>query len=406
LTRLRRLCFQGIPDRPSLRSLTWKILLDYLPIERSEWENYLSVKRNIYKKYVEEIVIHPDNVNQKCTHVDHPLNENPDSQWSTFFKDNEILLQIDRDVRRLCPDISFFQQPTMYTIHHLLGQADNIETLTKRVEKCILESSVIGTSKGGLKNVTLKKVRNEDYEILPDGQEAHWQVVERILFTFAKLNPGIAYVQGMNEIIGPLYYTFASDPDKDWQEHAEEDAFFCFTSIMGDIRDNFIKSLDDSAHGIGEINRLLCLLQVKDAELWNDLQKKQLKPQFFAFRWITLLLSQEFILPDVIRLWDSLFSDPNRFDFLLHVCCAMLVLLRDHILPGDFALTLKIIQNFPHDQIDMVTVIQKAVEIQNPKYNMPEPVSNISKPPTGKSISERGRNLKERLSMLVRNESS
>ena len=27
------------------------------------------------------------------------------------------------------------------------------ETLTKRVERCILESSVIGTSKGGVKNV-------------------------------------------------------------------------------------------------------------------------------------------------------------------------------------------------------------------------------------------------------------
>jgi len=409
LKKLRKLCFYGIPDKPSLRALLWKILLDYLPAEKADWTGHLSKQRNIYRKYVEDLVVHPDDLNQRCTQVDHPLNDNPGSQWGTFFKDNEILLQIDRDVRRLCPDISFFQQPTKYTIHHLLGYPENIETLTKRVEKCNLESSVIGTSKGGLKNVTLKKVRNEEYEILPDGQEAHWQVVERILFVFAKLNPGIAYVQGMNEIIGPLYYTFASDPDKEWQEHAEEDAFFCFTTIMGEIRDNFIKSLDDSAHGIGEeMNRLLSLLQVKDSELWNDLEKKQLKPQFFAFRWITLLLSQEFILPDVIRLWDSLFSDPDRFEFLLHVCCAMLVLLRDHILSGDFALTLKMIQNFPHDRIDMATVIQKAVEIKSPKYNEPAQVPDnaVVKQLSGKSISERGRNLRERLSMLVRNETS
>ena len=50
-----------------------------------------------------------------------------------------------------------------------------------------------------------------------------------------------------------------------------------------------------------------------------------IKPQFFAFRWLTLLLSQEFLLPDVIRIWDSLFADGNRFDFLLLVCCAMLM---------------------------------------------------------------------------------
>lgn len=28
-----------------------------------------------------------------------PLNPNPDSRWNTYFKDNEVLLQIDKDVR-------------------------------------------------------------------------------------------------------------------------------------------------------------------------------------------------------------------------------------------------------------------------------------------------------------------
>ena len=52
----------------------------------------------------------------------------------------------------------------------------------------------------------------EDYLPLPKGQEAHWEVVQRILFVYAKLNPGQSYVQGMNEIIGPIYYVFANDP--------------------------------------------------------------------------------------------------------------------------------------------------------------------------------------------------
>ena len=30
---------------------------------------------------------------------DHPLNPNPESQWGSFFKDNEVLAQIDKDVR-------------------------------------------------------------------------------------------------------------------------------------------------------------------------------------------------------------------------------------------------------------------------------------------------------------------
>jgi hypothetical protein len=58
-------------------------------------------------------------------------------------------------------------------------------------------------------------------------------------------------MQGMNEVLAPLYYCFATDPDEAWCRHAEADAFFCFTRLMSEIRDVFIKSLDDSATGIG-----------------------------------------------------------------------------------------------------------------------------------------------------------
>lgn len=56
---------------------------------------------------------------------------------------------------------------------------------------------------------------NQSYEAMEEGSEAHWEVVQRILFLYAKLNPGLGYVQGMNEIIGPIYYVLASDPIAD-----------------------------------------------------------------------------------------------------------------------------------------------------------------------------------------------
>lgn len=57
----------------------------------------------------------------------------------------------------------------------------------------------------------------EDYAPLDEGAEAHWEVVQRLLFLYAKLNPGQSYVQGMNEIIGPIYYAFACDPRPEWR---------------------------------------------------------------------------------------------------------------------------------------------------------------------------------------------
>ncbi|XP_039717645.1 TBC1 domain family member 13 isoform X2 [Pteropus medius] len=287
---------------------------------------------------------------EDVTFEDHPLNPNPDSRWNTYFRDNEVLLQIDKDVRRLYPDISFFQRATEYPCLLILDPQNEFETLRKRVEQTTLKSQTVARNRSGVTNMSSPHKSSvptplSEYEVPPSGCEAHWEVVERILFIYAKLNPGIAYVQGMNEIVGPLYYTFATDPDSEWKEHAEADTFFCFTNLMAEIRDNFIKSLDDSQCGITyKMEKVYSTLKDKDMELYLKLQEQNIKPQFFAFRWLMLLLSQEFLLPDVIRIWDSLFADDNRFDFLLLVCCAMLILIREQLLEGDFTTNMRLLQ--------------------------------------------------------------
>lgn len=53
------------------------------------------------------------------------------------------------------------------------------------------------------------------------------QEMRRALFMYAKLNPGLRYIQGMNELIAPLYYLFKNDPDPHSQAYAEADAFWC-----------------------------------------------------------------------------------------------------------------------------------------------------------------------------------
>jgi len=212
------------------------------------------------------------------------------------------------------------------------------------------------------------------------GSTEHYEALKRILFIYAKLNPGIKYVQGMNEILGPIYYIFASDPDSDFKVNAEADAFFVFTNLMAEIRDNFCKTLDKSVIGItGQMARLNNVFHIKDPELWQDFEDKKLNPQFYSFRWITLLLSQEYDLPDVLRLWDSLFADPFRFQFFLYVCTAMLVCLRDQLLDGSFADNLKMIQHYPLQDIQVI--LTKAEEISLESYTPPPPRPKLS-PPT------------------------
>lgn len=96
---------------------------------------------------------------------------------------------------------------------------------------------------------------------------------------------------------------------------------------MTHIRDNFMKIYDNSEFGIHvRMQNFLKLLKKVDNEIYDRFETQKLKPEFYAFRWLTLLLSQEFYLPDVLRLWDSLFADQERnFEFLLYICCAMVV---------------------------------------------------------------------------------
>jgi len=362
-------CFKGIPDDSGLRPLCWKIMLNYLPPQQNKWKEVLRSKRELYKQFINEMVLAPNDKRTECARIDvtmedHPLSINPDSKWQTFFKDNEVLLQIDKDVRRLCPDISFFQQATDFPCLAIVGvpNSDSVR-LHNRVQYTALSSGTVERRGIGMNKVsyTVKKA-NEDYAVLTSGQEAHWEVVERILFIYAKLNPGQSYVQGMNEIIGPIYYLFATDPDNEWREHAEADTFFCFTGLMSEIRDFFIKTLDESEMGIyGLMNRLMLKLKECDPQVWNRLKNLELEPQFFSFRWLTLLLSQEFNLPDILRIWDSLFADERRFDFLIYVCSAMIILLRDQLLAGDFPSNLKLLQNFP--SMDIHIVLDCAVQL-------------------------------------------
>ncbi|GJP55671.1 hypothetical protein CLOM_g14614 [Closterium sp. NIES-68] len=398
---LRRLAMYGIPNEGSLRPVVWKLLLGLLPLVRDEWESELARKRRQYDSFTAELIINPSKhtVDLTAPHAppkeqqqqqqqqqeqraagkggpssplhpqsgpalsdkqdfgaatgeglagetrlrageslqhgegaghrgaggggggggaaeevlelhgsdvsshDHPLNDKPTSVWRQYFQDSEIFEQIDRDVRRTHPEMLFF-------------------------------------------------TRNDGSGLTP-AQEA----MRRLLLIFAKLNPGIRYVQGMNEVLAPIVYVFANDPDKAHAVHAEPDAFFCFVELLSDFRDFFCQQLDNSVVGIrSAISRLAEILRRHDEELWRNLEYvSKVNPQFYAFRWITLLLTQEFGFPQILRIWDALLACPEGpMDMLLRVCCAMLMCVRERLLAGDFTNNLKLLQRYPRIDIEII----------------------------------------------------
>lgn len=172
----------------------------------------------------------------------------------------------------------------------------------------------------------------------------------------------------MNEVLAPLYYVFKTDIDESNVKHAEEDSFFCFVELLSDFRDHFCQQLDNSAVGIrSTILQMTQLLRKHDEELWRHLEiTSKVNPQFYAFRWITLLLTQEFNFADSIRLWDSLLSNPDGpLEILLRVCCSMLLCLRSRLLAGDFTTNLKLLQHYP--SVDINRLLKVADDLKELK---------------------------------------
>ena len=121
---------------------------------------------------------------------------------------------------------------------------------------------------------------------------------------------------------------------------------------MAETRDSFCQSLDSTEAGVrGTIAQLSALLAIADPELHAHLHAEKVSAQFFSFRWLTLLLSQEFDLPDILRIWDSFFADERRFRFVLLWCLAMLVHVREVLLAADFAGIIKTLQRYPDPDV-------------------------------------------------------
>ncbi|KAK6145811.1 hypothetical protein DH2020_019680 [Rehmannia glutinosa] len=330
---LRRLASQGIPDGAGIRATVWKLLLGYLPSDRSLWPSELAKKRSQYQHFKEELLMNPSEITRRLeksslenyeadsikgflsrseiTHGEHPLSLGKSSIWNQFFQDAEIIEQIDRDVKRTHPDIHFF---------------------------------------------------SGDSTFAKSNQEA----LRNILIVFAKLNSGIRYVQGMNEILAPLFYVFKNDPNEDNAASAEADTFFCFVELLSGFRDNFVQQLDNSVVGIrSTITRLSRLLKEHDEELWLHLEMTtKVNPQFYAFRWITLLLTQEFNFVDILLIWDTLLSDPDGpQETLLRICCAMLIIVRKRLLAGDFTSNLKLLQSYPSTNISHLLYVANKLRV-------------------------------------------
>ena len=339
-SKLQEFIFDGIPDDiPSLRSLIWKILLNTLTLNESEWESTLQKGREKYYK-LKEIYNQRLKIIKKHKKNDHPLSLEKNSNWNKYFIEYNLLEDIQKDIRRTRTHMSFFFMPCVSN--------SNNNITNEQISNAALE---------------IKKDRSQ-HKLNSKTFETNADVMTRILFIYGLYHPEVKYVQGMNEILAPIFYCFSIDKNETSIKNLEADSYISFENFMEIIKYIFIKKLDNSEKGITtRLQKFSTLIRMLDYRISDQLNKYKIEMEFFAFRWLTLFFTQDFEIPDVLRLWDSILSEDDAFDFMNMIMLALLRNKTDGILNNEFAGIMSVLQNF--DNINVDALIRDAVNVRN-----------------------------------------
>ncbi|XP_056154276.1 TBC1 domain family member 5 [Lampris incognitus] len=354
LARIRQAGINGRLRSSRFRSVCWKLYLDVLPEDKSQWINKTKEVRAQYEKIKKTHITNPRKAaGQQDLVVNNPLSQDEGSLWNKFFQDKELRGMIKQDVMRTFPEMRYFQEE---------------DVRTKLTD---------------------------------------------ILFCYARENEQLLYKQGMHELLAPIVFVLHCDhqafqhasetanPSEEMKcllnpKYHEHDAYAMFSQLMETAEpwfSNFEREVrkgkeemltsipfarpQDSGPSVAivtKVNRIQDQLVKKhDVELHMHLNRLEIAPQIYGIRWVRLLFGREFPLQDLLVVWDALFADSITLDLVDYIFVAMLLYIRDALIASNFQTCLGLLMHYPPIG-DIHALLHKALFLRDPKNN-PRPVN-------------------------------
>ncbi|KAI0086643.1 hypothetical protein BDY19DRAFT_959591 [Irpex rosettiformis] len=353
------------------RSLAWKLfLIQTEPLQPQSGENSaipplqsLQQSRQEYRRLLLEKMRAPDGGYEegfvipgtgsspsrttradKNLEMNNPLSLHDNNPWNAWFASMDLRKEILQDVERTFPDIGYFRD------QHVQGELTNI------------------------------------------------------LFLYAVTHADIGYRQGMHELLAPLYYAVDFDSLSTSESSSQmevfvsrawvaADAWVLFSAVMrgvgrwyewrepklnmdptgsattptsginhgrsplaSHVQLNLSNSDGRTPGGlqpyvapiVETCNRIQSvLLKSVDPQLWKSLQTSGIEPQMYGIRWLRLLFTREFSMDDSMTLWDGLFACDPSFELVPWICVAMLIRIRNNLIPADYSTQLTYLLRYP-----------------------------------------------------------
>ncbi|KAI9049600.1 hypothetical protein LZ554_006626 [Drepanopeziza brunnea f. sp. 'monogermtubi'] len=151
------------------------------------------------------------------------------------------------------------------------------------------------------------------------GTNVHLEQMKDMLLTYNEYNSDLGYVQGMSDLLAPIYAVMQDDAI----------AFWGFQHFMDRMERNFLR---DQSGMRKQLLTLDNLVQLMDPKLYMHLQSADSTNFFFFFRMLLVWYKREFPWLDVLHLWEVLWTDYLSSGFHLFIALAILEKHRDVIM--------------------------------------------------------------------------
>lgn len=151
-----------------------------------------------------------------------------------------------------------------------------------------------------------------------DEMDDHWAIknphliiLSDILKTYNTFNTNLGYVQGMTDLLSPIYYVLQD----------EFKSFWCFVHFMDRMERNFLR---DQSGIRDQMLTLTELCQLMLPQLSDHLNKCDSSNLFFCFRMLLVWFKREFVFEDICKIWEIFWTDFYSSQFQLFFMLAIL----------------------------------------------------------------------------------
>lgn len=151
------------------------------------------------------------------------------------------------------------------------------------------------------------------------GTNVHLELLKDMLLTYNEYNRELGYVQGMSDLLAPIYAVMQDDAV----------AFWAFKNFMLRMERNFLR---DQSGMRKQLVTLENLVQLMDPKLYLHLQSADCINFFFFFRMLIVWFKREFSWENILSLWERLWTDYLTSNFQIFIALAILEKHRDVIM--------------------------------------------------------------------------